>query len=106
MEKYPSIVELSKLPEIFHVKEVVATEKMHGSNFRLFFPLGMKSINEIRYGSRDVEYNHKTMETLACYAINKCCAVGLRLEGNIDRAMKYETACQLRYDELPADVRW
>jgi Rnl2 family RNA ligase len=58
MEKYPSIVELSKLPEIFYVKEVVATEKLHGSNFRLFFPLGMKSIDEIEYGSRDVEYNH------------------------------------------------
>ena len=30
MEKYPSIVELSKCPEIFSVKEVVATEKLHG----------------------------------------------------------------------------
>jgi Rnl2 family RNA ligase len=56
MEKYPSIVELSKLPEIFQVKEVVATEKIHGSNFRLFFPIGMKSIEDIEYGSRDVEY--------------------------------------------------
>jgi Rnl2 family RNA ligase len=56
MEKYPSIVELSKCPGIFHVKQVVATEKLHGSNFRLYFPLGIKSIEEIEYGTRDVEY--------------------------------------------------
>jgi len=56
MEKYPSIVQLSDCPEIFSVREVVALEKIHGSNFRLFFPLGMKSIEEIGYGSRDVEY--------------------------------------------------
>lgn len=58
MEKYPSIVQLPDCPEIFSVKEVVATEKIHGSNFRLFFPLGMKSIEEIGYGSHDVEYSH------------------------------------------------
>ena len=57
MEKYPSIVELAKCPEIFHVKQVIACEKVHGGNFRLFFPLGMKSIEEIGYGSRDVERN-------------------------------------------------
>ena len=56
MKKYPSIVELSKCPDIFSVKQVVATEKLHGSNFRLFFPLGMKSIEEIGFGSRDLEY--------------------------------------------------
>lgn len=56
MEKYLSIVQLPDCPEIFSVKQVVATEKLHGSNFRLFFPLGMSSIEEIGYGSRDVEY--------------------------------------------------
>ena len=30
MEKYPSIVQLPACPEIFRVKEVVATEKLHG----------------------------------------------------------------------------
>lgn len=58
MEKYPSIVQLPDCPEIFSVKQVVATEKIHGSNFRLGFPLGMKSIDEIQYGTRDVEYGH------------------------------------------------
>lgn len=40
MEKYPSIVQLPDCPEIFSVKEVIATEKIDGSNFRLFFPGG------------------------------------------------------------------
>lgn len=46
------------------------------------------------------------METLACYAINKSCAVGLRLEGKIQQALAYEQACDLQYEKLPEDVRW
>jgi hypothetical protein len=56
MEKYPSIVQLPDCPEIFSVKQVIAREKIHGSNFRLFFPLGMSSIEDIGFGSREVEY--------------------------------------------------
>ena len=48
----------------------------------------------------------KIMETLANYAINKSCAVRLRLEGDIVGASNYEHSCQLCYDSLPADVRW
>jgi hypothetical protein len=48
----------------------------------------------------------KIVETLACYAINKACAIHLRLEGNIARAEKYEEDCQLAYDRLPEDIRW
>lgn len=46
------------------------------------------------------------METLTCYAINKSCAIGLRLEGEIERATRYEEACELAYGRLPEDVRW
>jgi len=46
------------------------------------------------------------VEILACYAINKLCAVSLRLEGKIETAMKYEQDCQLAYERLPEDVRW
>ena len=46
------------------------------------------------------------VEILACYAINKSCAVGLRLEGKIEQAMKYEADCELWYERLPDDVRW
>jgi Rnl2 family RNA ligase len=53
--KYPEVALLDKRPEIFSVKEVVATEKLHGSNFRIHFPLGMASLADVRYGSRDVE---------------------------------------------------
>jgi hypothetical protein len=52
---YPSIVLLEKRPEIFAVKEIVVTEKLHGSNFRVHFPLGMQSLSDVHYGSRDVE---------------------------------------------------
>lgn len=54
--KYPEIVLVDRRPEIFAVKEVVAVEKLHGSNFRLHFPCGMQKLDEVRYGSRETEY--------------------------------------------------
>jgi Rnl2 family RNA ligase len=54
--KYPHILDLTKRPDIFAVKEVVCTEKLHGSSFRVFFPLGMTDLKEIRYGSHETEY--------------------------------------------------
>lgn len=54
--KYPSIVLLDKRPELFAVKEVIATEKLHGSNFRIHFPMGMTSVEEVRFGSHEVDY--------------------------------------------------
>jgi Rnl2 family RNA ligase len=53
--KYPSIVLVRDRQDIFAVKEVVATEKLHGSNFRIHFPCGMTSLAEVQYGSHDVE---------------------------------------------------
>lgn len=53
--KYPEIVRLDRRPEILSVKEVVATEKIHGTNFRVFFPAGMKSIDEVQFGGRNEE---------------------------------------------------
>lgn len=53
--KYPDIALLPRRPEILAVKEVIATEKLHGSNFRVNFPAGMESIADVRFGSRDVE---------------------------------------------------
>lgn len=53
--KYPELVRLDKRPEILRVKEVVATEKLHGTNFRLHFPAGMTSIEEVQYGGRNEE---------------------------------------------------
>ena len=54
--KYPEIVLLGRRPEIFAVKQVVATEKLHGSSFRIGFPAGMVSTGEILFGSRELEY--------------------------------------------------
>jgi Rnl2 family RNA ligase len=56
--KYPETVALNKRPEILAVKEVVACEKLHGTNFRVFFPAGMKSIEEVRFGGRNEVYDH------------------------------------------------
>lgn len=51
--KYTEIVTLDKRREILAVKEVVATEKLHGTNFRLYFPSGISSIAEIQFGGRN-----------------------------------------------------
>ncbi|HEY2509700.1 MAG TPA: hypothetical protein VGI39_02470, partial [Polyangiaceae bacterium] len=55
-KKYPEIVRLEKRPEILSVRQVVATEKIHGTNFRVFFPAGMKGIDEVRFGGRNEEF--------------------------------------------------
>lgn len=54
-QRYPSILLLDRVPEIYAVKEVVATEKLHGSNFRLHFPLAMQSLDEVKFGSHETE---------------------------------------------------
>ena len=51
--KYPEMVELDKCPEILTVKEVIATEKLHGTNFRLFFPAQMTTIADVQFGGRN-----------------------------------------------------
>ncbi len=51
--KYPELVTLDKRPEILSVKQVVATEKLHGSNFRVLFPAAMTSPDEVRFGGRN-----------------------------------------------------
>jgi Rnl2 family RNA ligase len=55
--KYPEIVRLDKRPEILSVKHVVATEKIHGTNFRLFFPAGMTSVDDVLFGGRNEEFD-------------------------------------------------
>src|SRR3954471_9239238 len=53
--KYPELVRLEKRPEILSVKEVVATEKIHGSNFRIYFPAEMSTLGDVRFGGRNEE---------------------------------------------------
>jgi Rnl2 family RNA ligase len=54
--KYPEIVRLDKRPEILSVRQVVATEKIHGTNFRVHFPEGMASVAEVRFGGRNEDF--------------------------------------------------
>lgn len=51
--KYPELVRMDKRPEILSVRQVVATEKIHGTNFRVHFPAGMTSPADIRFGGRN-----------------------------------------------------
>jgi len=54
-QKYPETVALDRRQEILSVKQVVACEKLHGTNFRVFFPAGIESIEDVRYGGRNEE---------------------------------------------------
>jgi hypothetical protein len=51
--KYPELVEWNRRPEILAVKQVIATEKLHGTHFRLFFPAQTASIAEVQFGARN-----------------------------------------------------
>ena len=51
--KYPELVTLDKRPEMLAVRQAVATEKLHGSNFRVYFPEGITSPDQLRFGSRN-----------------------------------------------------
>lgn len=55
--QYPSLYSLAKVPEILSVDRVVATEKLHGSNFRIHLPPGADSIEQIGFGGRREEFD-------------------------------------------------
>src|SRR5882762_3790830 len=52
-QRYPHLNNLHKVPEIFACEEVVATEKIHGSNFRIFIPGTALSTADVKFGSRN-----------------------------------------------------
>lgn len=53
--RYPHIDALHKQTIIFSCEEIVVHEKLHGANFRVMFPAGLASPNQIRFGSRNRE---------------------------------------------------
>lgn len=55
MRKYPSVRAFKDAPHILDCREVIATEKLNGSNFRVFIPKGVTSIEGVRYGGRESE---------------------------------------------------
>lgn len=98
-KQYPSIPILREDSPIFGVKEVICLEKLHGSGFRVGFPLGMLNLDEVRYGSREVDFDPeskvkfplphaitwfksrpellaKMWETLKSYGFNDCVVFG------------------------------
>jgi Rnl2 family RNA ligase len=111
--KYPELVRLDRRPEILAVKQVVATEKIHGTNFRVFFPEGMKSIEEIQYGGRNEEFGtgdgsfyggrpvkwfkdqrdllERMMETFASYAFSGVTVFGEAFGAGVQKGIRYAT---------------
>lgn len=59
--KYPSLMHVYKQPHIMAVDEVVATEKIHGTNFRVIVPATAQSVDDIRFGSRNHEVSRTGM---------------------------------------------
>lgn len=51
--RYTELTTLDKRPEILAVREVVATEKLHGTNFRVHFPPGITGPSDLAFGSRN-----------------------------------------------------
>lgn len=55
LAEYPKIRDLPKVPELFAFREVVATEKIHGMNWRIGVPDSAKDPTELVLGSRSAE---------------------------------------------------
>lgn len=51
--KYPSLALLNARKDILGVKRAVATEKLHGTSFRIRFRRGITALDQVEYGSRD-----------------------------------------------------
>lgn len=93
--KYPEIVRLDKRPEILTVKQVVAVEKLHGTNFRVFFPAGMTSIEQVEFGSRNEEFG--TGEDSAFYGGRPI--EWFKKQSNLLQRM-FDVFCARRYSDV------
>lgn len=111
--KYPELVRLDKRPEILSVKSVVATEKIHGTNFRVNFPVGIRSIDEVVFGGRNEEHGHdgkgfyggkpaaffldqpallqRMLDTFARYGFSEVTVFGEAFGAGVQRGVRYVT---------------
>lgn len=109
--KYAELVTLDRRPEILSVKQVVATEKIHGTNFRVFFPAGMTSIDDVRFGGRNEEFEpgdngfyggrpvlwfksqpdllHRMREVFTSYGFSDVTVYGEAFGAGIQKGVKY-----------------
>lgn len=82
---------------------------LSGDELRAFW-LGTSSSRPIRAARRIFPSRRRgyvrTTKDLSHYAINKATAQGLRLKGEITRAMVYEAICDRIYSRLPEWARW
>ncbi len=52
MHPYPKIKDLEMMLVLLKLPEVVVTEKIHGMNFRVFIPAGMRTIDDLDFGGK------------------------------------------------------
>ena len=110
--KYPELVRLERRPEILAVKEVIATEKIHGTNFRAHFPAGIKTPAEVQFGGRNEELGgdssfyggrpikwftdepgrlERMIETFGSYGFTDVTVFGEAFGAGIQKGVKYAT---------------
>jgi Rnl2 family RNA ligase len=109
--KYPELVRLDKRPEILSVKEVVATEKIHGTNFRVHFRPGIRSTDEVEFGGRNEELGtdgagfyggrpaaffrnqtallQRMLDTFASYGFSEVTVFGEAFGSGVQRGVRY-----------------
>jgi hypothetical protein len=69
----------------------------------------MRPIAEARRFFGGPPYKHhyvRVFKDLGSYASNKATAMGLRADGQIERAQEYERICERIYQNLPEWARW
>ncbi len=60
MHPYPKIKDLEMMLVLLRLPEVVVTEKVHGMNFRIFIPAGMRTMDELEFGGRGTRISKKS----------------------------------------------
>lgn len=117
--KYPEIVRLDKRPEILSVKEVVATEKIHGTNFRIYFPAGIRAVEEVVFGGRNEELGtegagfyggrparffrgqpdllQRMLDTFTSYGFSDVTVFGEAFGAGVQRGVRYVTDDQVAF---------
>lgn len=60
MHAYPKIKDLEMMLILLKLPEVVVTEKIHGMNFRVFIPAGMRTIDDVEFGGKGTIITQKS----------------------------------------------
>jgi hypothetical protein len=73
---------------------------------RAFWDKWHRTTSMRAYEVLPIKHARDAMESLAAYAMDKQLAMRNRLEGKIETALYFERNCELRYNNLPQEVKW